>query len=124
MRIELSNIEDWSLADYKLNINYGTTIQVIFRAPNKRLVLNDFSLNLNNILLQIKPDTKFIGITLDASISFSKHIAELRSKLNLCLFMMRYSGMRYSFKLASFARRLLGGAIRLGRKTLAGQPSY
>ena len=88
MKIELSNIEDWCIAN-KLIINYDKTIQVIFRAPNKRLDFNDFSLNLNNIPLQIKPDTKFLGITLDASITFSKHIAELCRKLNLCLFMMR-----------------------------------
>ena len=88
MEIELSNIEDWCIAN-KLIKNYDKTIQVIFRAPNKRVDFNEFSLNLNNIPLQIKPDTKFLGITLDASISFSKHIAELCRKLNLCLFMMR-----------------------------------
>ena len=88
MKIELTNIEDWCLAN-KLIINYDKTIQVIFRAPNKRLNFNDFSLNLNNIPLQIKPDTKFLGITLDSNISFSKHIAEVVRKLNLCLFMMR-----------------------------------
>ena len=88
MEIELSNIEDWCIAN-KLIIIYDKTIQVIFRAPNKRVDFNEFSLNLNNIPLQIKPDTKFLGITLDASISFSKHIAELCRKLNLCLFMMR-----------------------------------
>ena len=48
---------------------------MIFQAPNKRLDLNHFSLNLNDIPLQIKPDTKFLGITLEASFSNSKHIA-------------------------------------------------
>ena len=72
----------------KLIINYDKTIHVIFRAPNKRVDFNEFSLKLNNIPLQIKPDTKLLGITLDASISFSKLIAELCRKLNLCLFMI------------------------------------
>ena len=88
MEIELSNIEDWCIAN-KLIIIYDTTVPVIFREPNKRVDFNEFSLNLNNIPLQIKPDTKFLGITLDTSISFSKRITELCGKLNLCLFMMR-----------------------------------
>jgi hypothetical protein len=88
MKIELTNIENWCLAN-TLVINYDKTIQIIFRAPNKKLNFNDFSLNLNNIPLQIKPDKKFLGITLDSNISFSKHIAELVRKLNLCLFMVR-----------------------------------
>ena len=76
IKIELPNIEDWCIAN-KLIINYDKTIQVIFREPNKRVDFSDLSLNLNNIPLQIKPDTKFLGITLDASISFSKHLAQL-----------------------------------------------
>ena len=88
MEIELSNIEDWCIAN-KLIIIYDTTVPVIFREPNKRVDFNEFSLNLNNIPLQIKPDTKFLGITLDTSISFSKRITELCGTLNLCLFMMR-----------------------------------
>ena len=73
MEIELSNTEDWCIAN-KLVMNYDKTIQVIFRTSIKRVDFNDFSLNLNNIPLQIKPNSKFLGITLDASISFSKHI--------------------------------------------------
>ena len=87
MEIEISNIEDWCIAN-ELTINYDKTIQVIFWAPNKIVACNDFSLNLNNIPLKIKPDTKFLGITWDTSISFSKHIGKLCRKLNFCLFMM------------------------------------
>ena len=79
MKIELPNIVDWCIAN-KLIINYDKTIQVIFRELNKRVDFNDLSLNLN---------TKFLGKTLDASILFSKHLAQLCGKLNLCLFMMR-----------------------------------
>ena len=53
LRLELSHIEDWC-------------IQVIFRAQKKRVDFNDFSVSSNNISLQIKPETKFLGITLDA----------------------------------------------------------
>ena len=78
MEIELSNSEDWCIAN-KLVMNYDKTIQVIFRTPINRVDFNDFSLNLNNIPLQIKPNSKFHGTTLVASISFSKHIGEPKS---------------------------------------------
>lgn len=77
MKVELFNIEDCSLSD-ELILNYDKTIQVIMRAPNKRPVCDDFSLNS----LQLISDARFLGVTLVGSISFSKHKTELNRKLN------------------------------------------
>ena len=63
-KIELTNIEYWGVANRQI-INYNQTIPVFFTAPNIRLDFNDFSLNFNNIRLQTKSNTKFLGIILE-----------------------------------------------------------
>ena len=59
---------------------------MIFRAPKKRLDFNDFSLNLNNIPLRIKPAAKFLGITLRSQyFVFKTHSFSGKHRLYYCV---------------------------------------
>ena len=85
---EIINIENWCIAN-KLVLNYSKTFQVIFKAPNKRFNSPDYIVNLSNTTLELKNETKFLGITLDSNITFKQHLVLLCQKLNLILFMMK-----------------------------------
>jgi hypothetical protein len=88
LRSEVQNIDVWCLAN-RLVLNYSKTFQMIFRAPNKNINSKDFVVNIGNKILEVKSDIKFLGITIDSSISFKNHIITLCKKLNLCLLLMR-----------------------------------
>ena len=44
---------------------------------------------MSSQILEIKNETKFLGVILDKNITFKQHIKELCRKLNLILIMMR-----------------------------------
>jgi hypothetical protein len=88
LKAESHKIERWCLAN-RLILNNQKTIQIIFRAPNKRLKLENYSLTFNNTQIKILNETKFLGIILDYNITFKEHINALCNKLKLSLLMMR-----------------------------------
>ena len=88
LRSEIQKIDTWCLAN-RLVLNYSKTFQMIFRAPNKKIDNSDFAVNIGDKILEVKSDIKFLGITIDNSISFKTHILALCKKLNLCLLLMR-----------------------------------
>ena len=54
----------------KLVLNYSKTFQVLFKAPNKKFNSLEYIVNLSNTTLELKNETKFLGITLDSNITF------------------------------------------------------
>lgn len=85
---KLPEVNKWCIAN-RLVINYNKTFQVLFKAPNKRCASNEYQLDMGNIILETKSETKFLGLMLDSNITFKSHIELLAKKLNLCLIMMR-----------------------------------
>ena len=88
LNIGINEVHTWCLSN-RLVINYSKTFQVLFKAPNKSITMNDYSLKMDNTRLDIKSSTKFLGIELDTNITFKEHLKNLHKKLNLCILMMR-----------------------------------
>ena len=88
MRSELPKIVTWCLAN-KLILNSDKTLQVIFKAPNKKINTCEYELKINNSPLAFLDNTTFLGVVLDSNINFKKHISAVCSKLHLCLLIMR-----------------------------------
>jgi hypothetical protein len=70
---------EWTQAN-KLTINTDKTHYVIFSnrnfdAPSLPLI------TLNNQVLELKTNTKFLGVVLDKTLSFKEHTAYIRSKI-------------------------------------------
>ena len=85
---ELNKIENWCLAN-KLVLNYTKTFQVIFKSPRKAICAEEHIVKLSTHTLELKNETKFLGIVLDSNITFKSHINDLCRKLNLVVLMMR-----------------------------------
>ena len=85
---EILSVEKWCLAN-KLVLNYSKTFQLIFNSPQKKRHSELTTVKLSTRTLEIKNETKFLGIVLDSHISFRSHINELCRKLNLVVLMMR-----------------------------------
>ena len=88
LRNEIKMVEEWCLAN-KLVLNCTKTFQIIFKAPSKKIRLQDYTVNLTTYTLETKSYTKFLGIILDSNITFEQHIIQLCKKLKLILTMMR-----------------------------------
>jgi hypothetical protein len=74
---ELTAITNW-FHDNKLCINFTKTNYMVFTNS----VVNNLSLNLNNINIESKPFVKFLGIILDNKLNWKDHINCLILKLS------------------------------------------
>ena len=85
---ELNKIENRCLAN-NLVLNYTKTFQVIFKSPRKAICAEEHIVKLSTHTLELKNETKFLGIVLDSNITFKSHTNDLCRKLNLVVLMMR-----------------------------------
>ena len=88
LKQEISKVESWCVSN-RLILNYTKTFQIVFKSPKKQIDLSNFQINMSSQILEIKNETKFLGVILDENITFKQHIKELCRKLNLILIMMR-----------------------------------
>ena len=58
LKNEIPLVESWYLAN-KLVLNYDKTFQVIFKAPNKQIDHDNYSISLANASLELKEETNF-----------------------------------------------------------------
>ena len=83
--IELKRAEQWFCAN-KLTLNAKKTRVMVFKGKNQHVHYHDLYLQ-NNIIERVGEKCKenlvrFLGIWIDESLSFSGHLAKLKSKLN------------------------------------------
>ena len=78
--LELININNWLIAN-KLTLNTDKSHCIIFKR-NKALPHNLNEIKINNVTLNIKEDTDFLGITLNHNLTWHNHIKYLVSRLN------------------------------------------
>ena len=83
--IELERAEQWFCAN-KLTLNAKKTRVMVFKGKNQHTHYHDLYLQ-NNIIERVGEKCKenfvrFLGIWIDESLSFSGHLAKLKSKLN------------------------------------------
>ena len=84
---ELSIVAQWFIAN-RLLINIDKTHFMFFASKN--CVCNN-TLSFNDCMIQRVHNTKFLGIHIDAKLSWSVHISELRTKFSKSLGMLRVS---------------------------------
>ena len=75
---ELKHLTDWFHAK-KLTFNLNKSCCVLF--TNKSGDIHDACLNINNVMLPIVENTKFLGVWIDRNLNWNKHINSLILKI-------------------------------------------
>ena len=79
INLQISKIESWTHAN-KLTINTEKTHVVIFSTKRLNPQLLP-PVKMNNQVLELKSDTKFLGVILDKKLTFKQHILYIKSKI-------------------------------------------
>jgi hypothetical protein len=77
---EMIHVFAWLIAN-RLSVNIAKTHFIIFRSPQRKIEQHD-TLMLNGQAIERVESTKFIGIVLDSTINWNKHIQYFRSKIS------------------------------------------
>ena len=78
---DLESIEDWFAAN-KLTLNIGKTVMMLFQ-PNKKGKIDpaEFKVNLLGAQIPCKPQTKFLGLTIDDKLNWDSHLNKMMLKI-------------------------------------------
>ena len=75
----LTQVSDW-LQTNRLSINVKKTHVMIWTPKSKSLP--SLSIKMNNQIIDVVKETKFLGVTLDEKLSWSKHIQNVSNKVS------------------------------------------
>ena len=78
---ELIELNNWFSCN-KLHVNYDNTNYMIFRSRNKRIPVNLHPVSISQNIIKRKESTQFLGIVLDESLCWKKHINHISLKLS------------------------------------------
>ena len=78
---ELSKLDTW-FAVNKLSLNVAKTNFIVFSGKKSN---NDIKITINNQEIERVYSTKFLGVIIDAKLTWKEHIATIRVKLSKCL---------------------------------------
>ena len=81
LQTDLKIIEDWLLSN-KLSLNALKTYAMTFSA-GKGENIKKLSLQLNDTIIPLVTHTKFLGVTIDEDLNWSKHINNIISKISV-----------------------------------------
>ena len=81
-------IFNWFCAN-KLSLNATKTQYMAIQPPTKTFDLSTYDLIIDNVILTQTTSCKFLGITIDESLSWNKHILNINSKLSRALFVIK-----------------------------------
>lgn len=70
----------------RLIINYEKTVCMLFKTKSRHIPSENMNITINGHQLKIHSDTKFLGITIDENITWTKHIDQLCCKLRQSCF--------------------------------------
>ena len=73
-------IKDW-LGANKLSLNLEKTHYIVFKSARSRRVLNDNILKIDNCIIERVEHIKFIGVTVDAKLTWVNLIKSVKSKV-------------------------------------------
>ena len=68
------------LQTWKLKLNTTKTVSAVFHLNNKK-VKRELKVNFNNETLPFSSEPKYLGVTLDRSLTYRRHLESLRKKL-------------------------------------------
>ena len=81
---------NWVCAN-KLSLNATKTQYMAIQPPTKTFDLSTYTLIIDNVILTQTTSCKFLGMTIDESLSWNKHILNINSKLSRALFVINKS---------------------------------
>ena len=81
-------IFNWVCAN-KLSLNATKTQYMAMQPPTKTFDLSTYTLIIDNVILTQTTSCKFLGMTIDESLSWNKHILNINSKLSRALFVIK-----------------------------------
>ena len=84
----MNAIFNWFCAN-RLSLNASKTHYMVINPPHKNLDLSAHSLKIDNMILSKVSSCKFLGITLDESLSWRKQLSSINSKISKALFVIK-----------------------------------
>ena len=84
----MNAIFNW-LCGNRLSLNASKTHYMVINLPHKNLDLSAHSLKIYNVILSKVTSCKFLGITLDESLSWRKQLSSINSKISKALFVIK-----------------------------------
>ena len=81
-------IFNWVCAN-KLSLNATKTQYMAIQPPTKTFDLSTYTLIIDNVILTQTTSCKSLGMTIDESLSWNKHILNINSKLSRALFVIK-----------------------------------
>jgi hypothetical protein len=76
---ELNKLVNWLNAN-KLSLNITKTHYIIFRSKRQCVVTNN-KLSINGSIIENVEHTKFLGVTIDSTLSWDRHISNVKGKI-------------------------------------------
>ena len=86
--LALDNLFNWFCAN-KLSLNATKTQYMIIRPPTNKTDVSQQNLSINGVCLTQASECKFLGIIIDESLSWKKHILRINSKISRALFAIK-----------------------------------
>ena len=83
---ELKQLSDWFMAN-KLTLNLGKSCCIVFGAGKGKL--KNFELRIENVNIPVVEDYKFLGIWIDKSLNWKKHVSTLQLKIKRNMHLLR-----------------------------------
>ena len=83
MNFELEKVVNW-LNVNKLSLNLKKTHFIIFRRSKEHIVLSN-SLKMNDVVIDMTENTKFLGVIIDQNLNFHSHITYIKGKISRTL---------------------------------------
>ena len=83
-------IFNWFCAN-KLALNATITQYMVIQPPTKTFDLSTYNIIIDYVILTQKTSCEFLGMTIDESLSWNKHILNINSKLSRALFVINSS---------------------------------
>ena len=80
LNTELEKIKDYMQAN-KLTLNTGKTVALIFQPPQKKAAVSNLNLLIGNQKIDIKNETKYLGVIIDTKLKFETHFKKVLEKV-------------------------------------------
>ena len=88
---ELVKVKDWLNAN-KLTLNVSKSNFVIFHSHKKK-VNHNLNISINDVALEQKQNTKYLGIIMDSNLNLKNHVHQISAKVSKCIGIL--SKLRY-----------------------------
>ena len=83
---DLSHLNEWFKTN-KLSLNIDKTVYVLFSKGSKHKP-NGYKIKMGESIIQERPSTTFLGLTIDSNLNWKQHITRVKGKVKSSIFML------------------------------------